>query len=117
MWWDVIGDVLFVAAGLGMTTFVVLYAGWSRWRSTATGRHIMWFMVVGMVFTIHVTAEEFAPNVYGDQPFVQMLLSLALAVTVWRLVWQLVKTQRRERRLRLSQVTMPDNTTWSTQED
>lgn len=95
---DAIANVALMIAGAGALTFIVLYAGWSAWRSTPVGRAIMRFFLVLAIILVLVEVFEFwntANELIVD--WLAMVFFTGLAVEIWRLVYVLIRTQRRER--------------------
>lgn len=98
---DMIANIALMVAAAGALTFVVLYAGWSAWRSTPVGRAIMRFFAIIAVILILVEVFEYWDT--ADERLIDwlsLILFSAMAVEMWRLVYVLIRTQRRERRER-----------------
>lgn len=91
---DLIGDIEIFIAGAGAITFAISYASFFRWRKTAAGRALMYFVLsLVALFMLNAAGRWLGPE-YLFRPYVRGVVYTALVVTVWHLVWVLWKNWR-----------------------
>lgn len=94
---EVVARLLIFAAVPAAVAFPMLYAVGSPWRSTPEGKMMMNLgSAIALVFTLIVVNVVFGPDYWGRE-WVRLFTYAYLAFALWRLVFTLLRVQRRAR--------------------
>lgn len=90
---DLIPNIIAGGSFVGAVTFIFVYSTWSNWRATAPGKALMYWVVsfAGLILmnTIHLYTGR-----YPGIEFVRIIVYTILLLSVWRLVYTLVRIIR-----------------------
>lgn len=88
------GDLIMIAAAVGAVVFAVSYSLFFNWRKTAAGRALMYFVWSLIAVFINNTIARLGGVDYPGREWIRFAVYLAVAVTIWRLVWVLWRNWR-----------------------
>lgn len=90
---DLIPNLIAATAFVGAVVFIAVYATRSKWRATAPGKALMYWVIsfAGLILmnTIHLYTGR-----YAGIEFVRIVVYTALTLSVWRLVFTLIRILR-----------------------
>lgn len=82
------GDLIMTASMLGALAFAVSYAVFFRWRKTAAGRSLMYFVGALVLWAGLSTFTRFVGE-YPLREYIRLVVFLVIAIAIWRMVWTL----------------------------
>lgn len=86
---NLIGDIEIFIAGGGAIVFAVSYATFFRWRKTAAGRALMYFVLSLVALFILNALGRWTGSDYPFREYIRFGTYSVLVFTIWRLVWVL----------------------------
>jgi chromate transport protein ChrA len=89
-----IGDLIMIAAAIGAVVFAVSYSFFFNWKKTPAGRALMYFVWSLIVVFINNTIARLAGVDYPFREWVRIAVYVAVALTIWQLVWVLWRNWR-----------------------
>lgn len=92
-----VGDVIMIAAAIGGIVFAVSYSVFFNWRKTPAGRSLMYFVWALIAVFVNNTAARILGADYPLREWVRLLVYVAVAVTIWRLVFVLWRNWRSDK--------------------
>jgi chromate transport protein ChrA len=84
-----LGDLIMVSAVVGAIVFGLSYAVFFNWRKTPAGRALMYFVWSLIAVFLNNTVARVAGTDYPFREWVRLAVYIAVALTIWRLVWVL----------------------------
>lgn len=90
----VLGDAIMIAAAVGAIVFAVSYAVFFNWRKTPAGRALMYFVWSLIAVFVNNTIARLAGVDYPFREWVRITVYIAVAITIWRLVFVLWRNWR-----------------------
>jgi hypothetical protein len=90
-WVDTASGVLGIAMLIGVILFLCLYYCFSRWRETALGRHMLYFMVALALVLAFRAITVFWPGLVWVS-YARLVTYLLLALAIWQRVYLLART-------------------------
>lgn len=91
-WYDV-GDVIMAISMFEALAFAVSYAVFFRWRKTAAGRSLMYFVGALVLWAGISTLTRFVGD-YPAREFIRIIVYLAIAIAMGRMVFTLWRSWR-----------------------
>jgi hypothetical protein len=92
---DEVSGVLGLVMLAGTILFITLYLCCSRWKETALGRHMLYFMLAfALVLTIRACGVFF-PGI-AWLAYIRIVTYTLLALAIWQRVYLLIRTLRSE---------------------
>lgn len=89
-----IGDIIMWAALVGAIVFGISYATFFNWRKTAPGRSLMYLDWAIIAWGTQTALARSNPDYYLRE-WVRIVVYLAIAYTIWRLVVTLWRSWKR----------------------
>lgn len=89
-----IGDILMSVATLGVLVFALSYGVFFRWRRTAAGRSLMYFVLALLAWAAQSTAARLFDGIYLGRAGLRIIVYTGILLTVWRLVYTLWRSWR-----------------------
>ena len=94
---QLLGNALLALSAPGGIAFTLLYGLRSAWRATHAGRALFWLSAsLSGILTLYALAVLWGPD-YAFREEARFLLSITVLINIYRMLWVLLRAQRRDR--------------------